>query len=95
MFHLDRILKSVMLIYVCCTPDFNLFATSIRASLDQTQVAIGDSVTLSIEVEGDLDESIDLPEVDGIVFSGSGTSSSISIINSLLTRACCPNGVSA
>lgn len=61
-------------------------ANSVDAYIDQSEAVVGDSVRLSIRVEGDIDETIDLPKVKGLSVSGSGTSTSVSIVNGKMTR---------
>ena len=72
--------STFILLYICALTSFAK-DTVIDISLSSYQVQEGEPVTLSIDLSGNLDRNIVLPEVSGLSISGSGESTSVSIIN--------------
>lgn len=54
---------------------------SVVASVDRNHIAFGESVTLTIAVQGSQDATPTVPHADGLTFNGPSTQSNISIVN--------------
>ncbi len=78
---------------LCLIIGFLLAAThafadvSVVASVDRNRIAFGESVTLTVTVQGAQNGNPSIPKVDGLTFDGPSTSSSISIVNTQASRS--------
>jgi hypothetical protein len=54
---------------------------SVVASVDRNHIAFGESVTLTISVQGTQDAAPSIPHADGLTFNGPSTQTRISIVN--------------
>ena len=78
---------------LCLIIGFLLAATRIFAdvsvvvSVDRNRIGFGESVTLTVTVQGAQNGSPSIPKVDGLTFDGPSTSTSISIVNMQASRS--------
>ena len=54
---------------------------SVVASVDRNHIGFGESVTLTVAVQGAHSGDPSIPKVDGLTFSGPSTSTSFSFVN--------------
>jgi len=72
---------------LCLIIGFLLAAThafadvSVVASVDRNRIGFGESVTLTVAVQGAHSGEPSIPKVDGLTFSGPSTSTSFSFVN--------------
>lgn len=65
---------------------FSLFAGQITASLEPEEASLGDSITLTLDISGELESDITIPAIPGVSISGSGKSQQLQIINGRVER---------
>ena len=62
-------------------------AGSVRVSVSENSIQLGDVVEVELSIEGDLDSDPKFPDIDGVQIQSAGKSSNVSIINGDISRS--------
>ena len=63
-----------------------LFAGTVHTQLDHDEGGLGEAFGLTITISGDLSGKLELPQIPDVEVSGTGTSTSLSIINGSMSK---------
>ncbi len=76
----QRLMLNLLVFVVCLTASFAQ-AGQATLQVDQKEVTLGETITLTLTVEGDLQEEPELPDVKNLRVAGSGSSQRMSWVN--------------
>ena len=63
-----------------------IFANALQADIDTDSTVLGESVTYTLTVSGNLESEVEFPSLDGLSVTGTGNSSQMQIVNGQISR---------